>query len=377
VLEELRSDYQNAYDLLHELRPPDAKSLDFRRKELSLAEQIARKNPSDPSALRNLATSFRDMADALLAFNRDKEAFSVFSELRETLDKLVAISHNLADLESLPPLYHSLGYEMAERGKLPEAIALERKVVVISSKLTHADPKDTHARFWFAVGNADLAAMLATIPQRAEASRAASTAIVVIGKLASEQPENQGFHVAEGELLEEAGDVFLQQGQNNRALLCYRESVSEFEKLRSGDPQNTAWPLYLATAYNSLGWALLKLGDNQGAEHAYRKAMALQQAGTSQENDWETYYAAANTYAGLGNSAAARAANRSAKLAKQRDEWRAALSWYELSDSIWRKVKRPCFPTEDAFLACVPPAEVSRRIKECQRMLQQLSLKGR
>ena len=79
-----------------------------------------------------------------------------------------------------------------------------------------------------------------------------------------------------GVALDQQGDVLRGQGDLEKALRSYRESLAIFAKLTKQDPANTDWQHYLAGSYNKVGDALrARWSGLPAALQSYRDALAI------------------------------------------------------------------------------------------------------
>lgn len=130
----------------------------------------------------------------------------------------------------------------------------------------------------------------------------------------------------------------------------------------------------LAMMEAKIGNVLLKMGRKKEARTHFETA--LQKAKlefSTAHNDFPALYAAAEAFAGMGDSSASEARNAVGESVRAKF-WTEASTSYQKSLDVWKKIPNPSRLSGNDYLA-TPPEEVTARLAACNSELQHLNPK--
>jgi tetratricopeptide (TPR) repeat protein len=169
-------------------------------------------------------------------------------------------------------------------------------------------------------------------------------------------------------IFEARGDNFLRWHEFQPAKREYERAFSAYEKINAG-ASSAGTQVSAAGCKSRMGSAALQAGEAETAAEAFRQSLDLAKPFLSAEKpDIAALYAAADSYAGLGDIESRQATGR-LPANGNREHWKKAQSWYSKSSEIWEKVPsyRRKRPKSSVFVA--DPERVARSLHRCEAAL--------
>ena len=381
VLSELSDDYEGEADILsgtfNSANLGDSSTaLPLRQKVLEIGERLARLKPDDPSIRRRVAVMNIHMGDQLLVDGQWRETLPYYSQAQKTFEELLAAdSEKRNRLEDLHGVYTRLQQSKLIAGDAAGALAINRKALEISKKLTLADPRDAQARLALAQDYGNLADSLSKSGNNHEAIQACSEGLAILTQLVTLDPQNTEFRGMQAAVYTSAGDAYARSGNGSRALQDYREALSILSRVLSADTANVDGRLRLAGVSNKVASMSTRLRNFVTASVMFQKALELAQPQAAASHPSEqALYSTADSYAGLGETEIVLASDTTQALQDQIAHWDQARSWFQCSMTTWGKIKEPGLVSPDGF-DCIPPSIVARQLARCKEALTRLARK--
>jgi len=368
LLQELASDYEGEADILggnfnlSNLGDRNA-ALAARRKNMEVAERLAKLRPEDESAQRSLGAAVVRMGDQLLLSGQRQGSLQQYVAAQALFAKLVTHSPTPKLQDNLHGVCQRISVVRLANGEYADAVKAARDTLALSSRLTAADPRDKWAQLSLAEDYSNVADSVSRTAKWQEAIPAAKRSLSIMSALLADDPSNVELQGVQSAAMNTAGAVYQRAGNENFALSYYRKSLEITARIYAGDPKNEDARLRLAADYNSIASALLGQGDARGAADAYEKGMTLATISDSASPSEEALYVIANSYAGQGD-----AQMKLAEREKQSDRLprlQKACSLFNQSLKTWGAVREPGTISPNGF-SSVMPGVVAGRLKQCR-----------
>ena len=335
-----------------------AAALPLRKKQLEIAHELRGIAPDDHEARRTLASALSAMGDQLLMSGQRREASDHFLRAQQLLLQLRGMSTSRTALFALHDNYYRLLPVQLADGQLEQARSSAQRAIEIANQLAAADADDTQARLVLAADMANLGEVLSLMGRHEEARAALSTAMNIDAALVRRYPKTAQFRMIRFQRFLAGGRIFDARGNYSQALEYYRQAREILIGVTTQDSRNQGSRLRLGIASNGIGAAFVRLKDFDAASQAYHEALgALSKTLDSTSPSLDAIYAAAESNAGLGRLAAARAAAAGRDRSARTLHLRQALAWTDRSLELWQRVKEPGLTSPGGY-ACTPVHEV-------------------
>jgi uncharacterized protein len=286
-------------------------------------EALLATNPSDSDAKRELATSIRNMGDALEdqgdyqdALSRYRDSLALYKALTdgdasnadwqrgvEGDDEMIgeilrrqgdlsgalnALDEDLSIAKMLVAKYpanldfqfdlsesdNKVGDVLLDQGNFGGATAVYRDGLTIRETLVKGDRSDLYWQRGLAQSKLRLGDARKAQNDLAGALGAYRDALETINVLAMKDPGNSALQQDLADANVSVGNVLGAQGDHAGALAAYRESLAIVRALSQKDPVNGDWQRRLANTSENIGEVLQADGDRAGAASAYRESLA-------------------------------------------------------------------------------------------------------
>lgn len=373
VLQELAHDYANqanvlAGDLDWSNLGDNRTALAVRRKQLEVASRVASLRPDVAAEKRRMADAMIMLGDQLLVNGERRSARAQYLQAQQLMESLLGHIESAQLLNDSDALFQRLANVNLQNGDLAAAKAACRKALDNSERLAHADPQNSWARVMLAEDHARLAYVLSRSGKLKQGLTVMDKALKEIGDVARLNPNSMNVLGTRADVDVIAAGLFLQSRQSAQALRHYQNAIDIYEGIRAKQSGNLGIRAYLAAGYSGLGAARAQHAEIDSAQEAYLKALPFSDSQNhSPPSTVESFYSAANTYAGLGELETIRAA--AASRADAEVHWRKAQRWYSLSAKTWSLIKEPGMATPKGF-DVVPVWAVNEALARCTAALQ-------
>jgi tetratricopeptide (TPR) repeat protein len=188
--------------------------------------------------------------------------------------------------------------------------------------------------------------------------------------LVASDPQNVQHKALLAELYEESGNNRLRLAEPEAAGQDYEKACSIWDQLHSVDTKSGA-DVKAASCRSKVGYAALRARQEDRAAALFHQSLDLLEPFLSRAKlQTDVLWAAADSYAGLGDIEVQLASNRLRAGVSRSEHWRQAQDWYRKSLEIWERVpekdkKRPGNP------AGQDPEAVARSLRRCETALAQ------
>jgi eukaryotic-like serine/threonine-protein kinase len=233
-------------------------ALEHAQLSLKYREQLAREQPNNVAARRNLILSYSHVADALGN-----------------------------------PLMPSLGDAAG-------ANEIYRKMTAVAEELVAADPSDQRAKWDLANCLLRLGSGLVTSPAHAEGIRRLEDASTMMREISVAEPTNNRVRGTQVFVERRLGDTLTSDGRAAEAIEYYRRAIQEAETTLRADPADAATTINLSGTHGGLGMALAKTGQHDAAvAEGHRGIEIAGDAQRQQGGNNRTAFTAAQAHAAL------------------------------------------------------------------------------
>ena len=253
-----------------------AKAQQFAEQEITLADGLRAKNPTDPRWVSLWASARGRLADALFWKGDSVGALQQARDAADAAATLVASNPNDDILQrDLMEDYQRIGYALRSLGDLDAAADAHRSWVAHAQALVTQNSDD---RRWLAsLAHAHLE-LGDTLEQHGKPSDAAveyQAARSIASQLVEKDAKNGGNLSLLAESREKFGDALLAQKASAAALAEYRIALDLAVKVSNGDPANFLWRELLEALHQRVGQILLQEKDYPAALQEFHTYLAL------------------------------------------------------------------------------------------------------
>jgi len=292
------------------------------RQSLSIFEQLAVKYPAEFSAKDELARAHETLGDGL------GRAANSTAERRKCYETALSIRQNLlAAQPSSPQLRRSVALNLLKIGSVFEA-------------------NDPH-----------------TMDQLRHS-------VVMLEKLAAEDPNNERAHREVGFVYYQLGQVQIAGGDYAGALKSRRKAFDIREQIAANDPKNAQARFDLAVAHGDLSEALNLTGEYKDAlNRAHKSLSILQELSTSDPTNAVYLRNVGMCYEKLAEASARSARDQKNSFAEKTSDWTETRNWYRKGEEVFSTLRQrgALMPTDsqevDRFAA---------KVRECDAAIAEL-----
>jgi len=327
-------------------------------KALPLFQQLADSNPKDVEKRYFAARAMLGVGDDYLRQADAAQALENFEQARNTIAPLHLNANNAKYTRGLAICETRMGDALLMSGRPKEALAHYQKEQALLGPLAASDSRDVVAQLTLATAEGDVGHALV---ESGEVSRGrtallqALTDTVRVTKSANDSYART-LLASTNALVGEA----VERGGNPRAAVPYYERALElYAAVVKADPADLEDAVNVLIMRNHLGRAELRNGIIKAAGEQYLKGIAaLEELTAVSPENVEVLYAAADTYAGMGDWVTK---GKPMGAVDPGDP----ISWYSKSLSVWQKVPHYGPVSPNGFEAG-NPREVARRLKQAE-----------
>src|SRR5579859_5386113 len=238
--------------------------------------------------------------------------------------------------------YWSIAGVLAETGDWAAALEQYRKAASIHEAAQGDDPKlNATLRTHLAGDYYGIAEVLGHQGQNGEAAEAARKSAVILQALSQADPANttlRNYLAGSQRLL---GGSLEEEGHFSESLESYRQAQKIYETDMAADPADAFSRRLVGFTQVRIGEVLVKEKKAMMALEELRKALRIfQELAKAAPSSNYVSHNFGNVYAGMGDAYAALAADSNVPVARQRQHWREACSWYRKSMDIRLNLQR-------------------------------------
>ena len=333
------------------------------QKASQLAARAIELAPSDPLLAAQQAGVEIVLGDAFLKLGDRPQTFPHYQRGLDLLAPLAERGDNLLAAYNTAVVNSKIGDVWLIEGKTAQALPYYEESLRRSVRMSAADSSNQGVRQQEAISLVALGHALLELGRADDGIRYAQRALARLDPARRTTASDRAVEVLIRGWL---GEALERQGRIREASHEYALSQQVMGALLAGGVNDRRVHGFWAAATVRLAATLVRLGDIDKATQEYGKARnLLEPVVRANPGDHEIAYVLAETYTAEGNMAAVRA--RGARTPADRLEgWTTASSWFRKSLSTWKTVPNPARISTSGFEVMVP-AEVSRRLAECDR----------
>ncbi len=253
-----------------------ADALEFGRRALELAEEMATATPDDQDAHFTLLVAKADFRYALLDYNRVAEAIDISKSILADLHKMLAADPNNDSFRrSLVVTHNNIGRDLLKTGDAAGAAENQRQALAIVEALIAKDPKSEQ-------NNSDLAATVRALGQAQLAGGEHDAALVNFQKALALREARFAADPANARLKEdiaglnaELGTVLARKGDFAASKAAFGKAIPVTEELSSENPIHATRKVRVAEVHLDAGKACLlsaRFRQANGGEDERRQA---------------------------------------------------------------------------------------------------------
>jgi hypothetical protein len=267
---------------------------------LALRTEVARANPTDATAQRQLALAIGHVAKGKEDRNDLPGAMAGYQEALTAARRAAELApgdvkNQLALVDALSALAISIDHNGRSADAATffiESLALARKVVA-----EHPEYRGRLAEILELTGSTERQG------GRYEAGRAAILEALVIRRaLVAEDPTDTRRHAAEARAHRMLAGAYVDEHDWPKALEEYREERAILQRLLTIEPDNTRWQYFLAENHLDTGDRLRDQDDVVGAEREYAAGLVIaERRAQKQPDDSQAQFTLANFHSALGD----------------------------------------------------------------------------
>jgi serine/threonine protein kinase/tetratricopeptide (TPR) repeat protein len=317
-----------------------AGALQSYRKALAIREQLARANPDDMQLQGALARNYIRVANVLGATGDFSGALETVRKALPITERMAASNNEPATADSLAGTYYFTARLLGQTGDPAGALENYRKASSIREAALQADPTNVSFNSHLAGDFEGMAHSMMQMGNLAQAIQMQTKAVATLEPISSASANNATVREFLAEATNRLGTLRQENGDLSKALEAHRKAHQMFLELLKADPKNLLATSNFGFSDNGIGDSLNALGQQTSALASFREAINTFESmspGTSGNRYRRT--GLANSYSGMGNAFSALAANPHTSATKAREDWQAARSWYEKSESLWTDKK--------------------------------------
>ena len=239
---------------------------------------LARDNPADPDAERDLASTINRIANILSRTGKTAEAQAQYKNAMAIYQKLSDRHPSITEYRlRLAFTHNNLGGLLKDIGKLAEAEAEFRSAMAIRQKLVDANPAVTDFQNSLAQGHRNLGKVFADRGRTREAEAEYQAAIAMYQELAGSNPSVIDFPMGLADCYASLALMLYQIARPADAVAAFRSAMTIRLKLAEEGPTLPQVQSDLAQSHHNLGYLLADMGQLGEAVAEYRKALPIYQ----------------------------------------------------------------------------------------------------
>jgi eukaryotic-like serine/threonine-protein kinase len=362
VLYELAFDYSMAGSF-------DINGPESYRKAMALDGAMLKLDPNNEKIQGAYEHDLLDLGVVLKNRDRDLigalDKFQQALQMADTIRQHTASTRNVRDVAVLyshiADLYDSLDDSL-------KSMENNQKALEIYQQLVTSDPQNKLLQQGIAIAYANVGTQAGVAGKKALSLESMDKSLEVMKDVVASSPQNvpqQGILAA---IYEARGDNFLRWHEFQPAKREFERAFSAYEKINAG-ASSAGTQVSAAGCKSRIGNAALQAGEAETAAAAFQQSLDLAKPFLSAEKpDIAALYAAADSYAGLGDIESRQATGRLPANGNQ-EHWKKAQSWYSKSSEIWEKVPSYRRKRPKSSVLVADPERVARSLHRCEAAL--------
>jgi serine/threonine protein kinase len=244
-----------------------------RQRMLAIALEERVRAQAAEADLRIAKETSKSILDQLLSKVSEEMAHAPHSEQADKIKQVTG------------EIYLKQATQDSEQGRMEQAMAANRKALVLFEQLVAAAPKSTAYRADLARTEHQLGSLLRSAGRRAEAEATFAKALQLTEMLVSDEPSAPDHRAELAGLYSDRGELLADAGKFAEAEQLYRKALALQQKLVSKAPDIAEYRAGLASTLLRLGRLQQKTGRAAEAEQMLRQGQAIQERLLSESAD--------------------------------------------------------------------------------------------
>jgi serine/threonine protein kinase len=313
--------------------------------------------------------------------DQDRDEAGALDIFRKCLEMAVELNRRAPTTQHARDIaiaYYQIASTYSDRiGDSKQALPYYRKGLETYQQAFSADPANTLLRRGLAIAYANVGSQEGITGDRTGSMSDLDRGVEIMKSVVALSPENARDKDALAQFYSNRGDNYLHWHQSERAIQDDEDACALYRELRSHASDNHV-DLNIAGCSTKLGFAALQAGRIEAANALFHQAITLVAPFLAVEKpEVDTFYPAADSYAGLGDAEALQGSDRSLPIASRRDHWKQALGWYRKSAQTWERVPPNRRERYNGSLAEPDPGKVAADVNRCESAVASLERMAR
>ncbi len=178
----------------------------------------------------------------------------------------------------------NLGSIQQHAGRVPEALASLRRALALQQDLVRRRPDDAQLRHGLSLTTRGLAIQLNTLGQLEESERRYRESLALIERVVAENPAVVEYRRVLATTYAEVGQFLVDRDAIGEGLDCLNRAREQAETVRRSLPDNVSNLIALASVHRGIGKALGKQGKPAAGLESLKRAIAVVEGITRQDN---------------------------------------------------------------------------------------------
>jgi serine/threonine protein kinase len=308
--------------------------------------------------------------------DQDRDEAGALEYFRKCLEMAVALNRRAPTTQHLRDIavaYYQIASTYSDRiGDSKQALPYYRKGLETYRQAFSADPANALLRQGLAIAYANVGSQEGITGDRTGSMRDLDRGLEFMKNVVSMSPQNVAQKHVLAEFYLNRGDNYLRWHLSESAIQDDEAAYALYRELRARAPENSL-DRDIAACSTKLGFATLQAGRIAAANALFHQSLILVVPLLAVEKpEADTFYPAADSYAGLGDAEALQGSDRSLPIASRRDHWKQALGWYRKSAEIWERVHPNRRERYNGSLAEPDPGKVAADENRCESAVASL-----
>jgi serine/threonine protein kinase len=264
--------------------------------------------------------------------------------------------------------YNHIGTAYDSMGDSREALANFEKALKTYEQLIAADPRNVMLQQGLAIAYVNVGLQKGIEGDKSQSLSLLAKGLEMMKSAVASDPQNVQHRAFLAEFYTESGNNRLRLGEPEAASQDYEKACSIWDHLHSVATKSSA-DVKAASCPSKLGYAALRARHEEKAAALFHQSLGVLEPFLSgAESQTDALWAAADSYAGLGEIEVRLASNRDPGTVNSSQHWRLAQDLYRKSLQIWEKV-----PEKDRKRSGNPagqdPETVAKSLRRCEAAL--------
>ncbi len=286
-------------------------------------------------------------------------------QMAETIRQHTASTRNVRNVavaySHIADIYDSLDDSL-------KAMENNQKALEIYQQLVTSDPQNKLLQQGIAIAYANVGTQAGVAGKKAMSLESMDKSLEIMKEVVASSPQNVPQQDILAAIYEARGDNFLRWHEFQPAKREYERAFSAYEKINAG-ASNAGTHVSAASCKSGMGNAALQAGEAETAAAAFQQSLDLAQPFLSADKpDIAALYAAADSYAGLGDIESRQATGRFPANVN-REHWKKARALYSKCLEIWEKVPSDRRKRPRSSTVVADPDAVARALRRCEAAL--------